>query len=621
MPTPSPLRVFISYSSKDKSLLEDLETHLTSLRRQGAILEWSNRAIIAGQDTQAAVSDNLKQADIILLLVSSDFLASQAAWDHEVTQALKRHDDGKARVIPILLRPVDLTNVPFAHLAPLPTNARPITRWSNRDDAWLDVATAIGRVIEQETRQRTCPLPPELPPATFVGRTEEMEVAVRRLQTDGVRMLTISGIFGIGKTRLASEAVLKLRRYFRDGICPVMLSRFDEHGLVASDIRAALDAPESSAQSLESSLQAFLLDKQVLLVLDRFDTARTAESLQLIHGLIGAALGLKVLITSREPIPIQFGYQAELGLLPLRTQRSTWDASGSATSASEAAQLFIAFAETMGTTIDTEHDIAAVESICTKIGGHPQTINLIAGWLKTSPLDQTDADLSEYVILSAGDDEPLRHAWNESFQRLNAGPQSVLAMLSVFRGPFAKEAATEVVQTDDGSPLQVLPVFKVLAERGFLQRESLGDGQLTGRYWIFETIRQYAKEMLDSGQWQAAQHRHATYFLKLAETAELEIEGSRQVEGLADVRDDYSNIRAALRRSKASGNVELSLRLAGALGPYWYHRGDFTEGRTWLKELLASPGMVNPVIRAKALDFAGILASYQGDPSRGRRVP
>ncbi|WOD41856.1 COR domain-containing protein [Nodosilinea sp. E11] len=144
------LRLFFSYSHKDDLLREQLETHLKLLQRQGLIQPWHDRRILPGDDWAGEIDDNLNRADIILLLVSADFIASDYCYDIEMTRAMERHEAGEARVIPIILRPVDWRGTPFNKLSWLPQNGEPVVQWENRDAAWLNVETGIKRVIESK---------------------------------------------------------------------------------------------------------------------------------------------------------------------------------------------------------------------------------------------------------------------------------------------------------------------------------------------------------------------------------------------------------------------------------------------------------------------------------------
>ncbi|MEH2306932.1 GUN4 domain-containing protein [Nostoc sp.] len=148
------LQLFFSYSHKDEVLRDELANHLSTLTWQGVISNWHDRKILPGEEWDHQINDNLNTADIILLLVSSDFIASSYCWDVEVTTAIERHNTGKARVIPVILRRVDWSNTPFAKLQFLPKNAKPITSWTNRDEAFTNVAQGIRAAAQQIKGER-----------------------------------------------------------------------------------------------------------------------------------------------------------------------------------------------------------------------------------------------------------------------------------------------------------------------------------------------------------------------------------------------------------------------------------------------------------------------------------
>lgn len=145
---PRKLRVFFSYSHRDEELRQRLEVHLKLLVRMGLVETWSDRRIDPGTAWAEAIDRNLEQADIILLLVSADFLASDYCWEKEMQRALERHDRGEAVVVPVIVRPVDMTGAPFARLQALPSDARPVTRWTDQEDAWVDVSQRLRKIVE-----------------------------------------------------------------------------------------------------------------------------------------------------------------------------------------------------------------------------------------------------------------------------------------------------------------------------------------------------------------------------------------------------------------------------------------------------------------------------------------
>ncbi|NMG10215.1 TIR domain-containing protein [Brasilonema sp. UFV-L1] len=151
-PEKKAIEVFFSYAHEDENLRNELAKHLKLLERQEVIKAWYDRDITAGGEWKTEIEKQLKSAQIILLLVSSDFLASDFCWSVELERAMKRHEVGEARVIPIILREVDWHEAPFAKLQALPRNAEPVTNWGNRDQAFTDIARGIRRVVEELVR-------------------------------------------------------------------------------------------------------------------------------------------------------------------------------------------------------------------------------------------------------------------------------------------------------------------------------------------------------------------------------------------------------------------------------------------------------------------------------------
>jgi internalin A len=146
--------LYCSYSHRDERLHSQLESHLKLLQHRGVISSWHDRLIEAGQEWKNLISNNLEKADIILLLVSPDFIASDYCWDIEMTRALERHEMGEARVIPVIMRNVDWSRTPFAKLQALPRDGKAVRLWSNRDSAWRNVVEGIEEAVAELKRSR-----------------------------------------------------------------------------------------------------------------------------------------------------------------------------------------------------------------------------------------------------------------------------------------------------------------------------------------------------------------------------------------------------------------------------------------------------------------------------------
>jgi hypothetical protein len=241
---PPPLQVFISYSHKDEELREELDIHLANLKRQGKIQAWHDRAIEAGAEWDAEIKHQLETADIILLLITPRFIASNYCYDLEMQRSIQRHDEGNARVIPIIGKPCDWQDSPFSKLQVLPKDAKPVTKWDDRDEAFLNVVQGIRRAVETLQAKKPegvpleekaiAPTPPLLTPSngtgeqilgtgerrfaptfstykaqTWTGRAETVADLTDVLAA-GCRLLIIYGMTGIGKTALAEKLAADL---------------------------------------------------------------------------------------------------------------------------------------------------------------------------------------------------------------------------------------------------------------------------------------------------------------------------------------------------------------------------------------------------------------------------
>ncbi|MCP5116415.1 MAG: toll/interleukin-1 receptor domain-containing protein, partial [bacterium] len=215
---PDPVELFISYSHKDEALKEQLEDHLALLKRNGLIKVWHDRRITAGKEWAGQIDQHLNTAQVILLLVSAKFLASDYCYDKELTRALERHEAGAARVIPVILRPVDWELAPFRKLQALPTDGRPVTTWEDSDEAFTVIAKQLRKAIEQLSSEAPAPKPdraPATPPRSpeqtpfFTGR-EEVLTGLRKAMESSAKA-ALSGIGGVGKTQTALEYVHRYR--------------------------------------------------------------------------------------------------------------------------------------------------------------------------------------------------------------------------------------------------------------------------------------------------------------------------------------------------------------------------------------------------------------------------
>ncbi|WP_420455615.1 FxSxx-COOH system tetratricopeptide repeat protein [Rubrivirga sp.] len=324
-----PLTLFYSYAHKDEDLRDELEKHLAMLRRQGVIEEWHDRQIVAGDEWDNEIDQRLEQAGIVLFLVSSDFLASDYCYSVEVVRAMERHEAGAARVIPVFLRACDWKGTPFGKLQGPPRNARPVTSWENRDEAFTDVAKAIRRAAEEMQKRQVSPPAPgavwNIPASTrtFTGREEQLAAIEKALAGGGrVALTALCGLGGVGKTQLALEFAKRHRDDYRVG----WLVRTKERGVLTSDLaelaaRLGVAERDAGPEAVIAALQQWWAEHDRWLLV--YDNAEDAGA---VRGVLPEAGRGHVLVTSRaaawrgvaEPVPVRVLGRDEAAHLLLR---------------------------------------------------------------------------------------------------------------------------------------------------------------------------------------------------------------------------------------------------------------------------------------------------------------
>ena len=667
------LELFYSYAHTDERWRKRLEIHLSNLQRQGFIVAWHDRNISAGTTWASEIDAHLNTAQIILLLISPDFIASDYCYSIEMKRAMERHQAGEARVIPVILRPTDWEGTPFKQLQALPTNARPLSSWHNRDDALLDVVNGIREAVKELLASTSAPLSPRsssqesfsskivLPsplassttaekrlditamslkpepiwkvPTTFtplVGRDQDVSTACALLTRPEVRLLTLLGAGGIGKTRLAIHIATEVRDAFPDGVCFVPLATISDPTLVVSTIAQELDIQETGAQPVFEHLKTSLQDRHILLLLDNFEQIVTARSQ--VEELLAACQSVKILITSRIVLGIQ-GEQ-EFQVPPLALPDLTHLPEYETLSHYAAIALFLQLVRTVLSSFELTQDNArAIAEICARLDGLPLAIELAAARIRVLPPQALLTRLSQRLQMLTGGarmaperQQTLRNTIAWSYNLLADQEQRLFRQLSVFVGGCSLEAAEAVCSSPSNSDaaLPVLDGVSSLVEQSLLQQTELAG--VEPRFMMLETIREYGLEALaSSGEEEVTRYAHAAYYLALADE---ELVGLQITVWLDRLERNLDNVRAAVQWSLAQAesikdeqSMELALRLCGELGYFWKVRGHVSEGRNFLERVLtlSQGGTVGPA-RAKALQRAGILAAVQHDDDRARAL-
>jgi predicted ATPase/class 3 adenylate cyclase len=455
-------------------------------------------------------------------------------------------------------------------------------------------------------------LPPQL--TSFVGREEEMREAKELLSQ--LRLLTLTGAGGTGKTRLALRLAADMLGDFRDGAFFVDLSPLTDPALVPSAIAQALQVPPVVGRSVLDAVKDYLCDKELLLIVDNFE--QVAEAAPVMEELLAAAPKTKVLITSRFVLSIR-GEQ-EYAVPPLDPPDPNHLPDLPDLYRVEAVQLFAERARAVQPRFRvTEENAPAVAEITARLDGLPLAIELAATRTKVLTPEQMLPRLKERlsILSSAARSLPerqktLRDTVSWSHDLLDPSEQRLLAHLSVFAGGWTLDAA-EAVCGEDGQVLAVLEGLASLVDKSLVRRMEIADDE--PRFSMLETIREFARERLAGGpDDHQIRRRHAEFFLDLALEAESHLTADDQGVWLIRCEVEHANIRAAIRWAIESGEAERAQSSAGALWRFWQQRGHLVEGRRTLENVLAMPsGQQRTPGRAKALIGQGGLAWWQKD--------
>ena len=512
-------------------------------------------------------------------------------------------------------------------------------------------------------RTRLAGLPAPL--TRFIGRGRETAEVAALLRRDDVRLVTLTGPGGVGKTRLALQAAAGLVPDLADGAAFVPLAPVRSAELVLATIALALGARDGDDRPALDRLRAFLRDREALLVLDNFEQVLAAGPL--LVDLLASCPHLTMLVTSRAPLRVSGERIVSVPPLELPARQTGQDdAALSELAASEAVQLFVDRAQAAAADFRLRPDnAAAVAAICARADGLPLAIELAAARTALLSPEALLARLQRRLpLLSDGPrDQPdrlrtMRDAIAWSHDLLTADERACYRRLAVFVGGCTIDGAEWVAtesgvgsresdvgrQTKDGeaaipgvgatqaspdtphtlSPHHPIPtsdtldLVQRLVDQAVLQR--LGEATDEPRFGMLETIREYGLEQLAaSGEETAVRDAHAAWCVALAERAEPELAGPEQAIWVRRLETELGNIRAAHQWLAARGDAESSLRLAGAIGWFWSSAPYFDEARALFDSMLAMPGAAQaPAALAKVLASAGDVADWQGDQPRAR---
>jgi predicted ATPase len=501
----------------------------------------------------------------------------------------------------------------------------PEKRYASTHDIARDLA-AIRDRLSQMPQKAVEARPSNLPAqrTAFVGRKSEVAAATDLLLRDGVRLLTITGPGGIGKTRLGLKAAETVAGRFPGGVYFVNLAATNDPGMMASFIAQTLGLREAGGQAplrlLEEHFQNSA-DSPMLLLLDNFEHLMGAAPL--VAELLAMGPALKIVVTSRAALHVYGEHEFPVAPLALPDPRSLPPTE--TLSNYSAIELFVQRAAAVKPGFQvTAENAPAVAEICARLDGLPLAIELAAARIKLLPPSAMRTRLESRLQLLTGGarDLParqrtLRGAIDWSYGLLSEPEQKLLRRLSVFVGGCTLEAAEAVCDTKADLGLDLLDGMASMVDKSLAQQIESATGE--SRFVLLETIREYGLEKLaESGEEAQTRQAHAAYCLVLAEELAAENTRVERTDWLNACESENDNFRAALDWLSENGNPEWGLRLATALYRFWSRREMITEGRDRLgKVLRRGQAQKGTRMRARALFAAGVLAYEQGDLEAG----
>lgn len=456
------------------------------------------------------------------------------------------------------------------------------------------------------------------PVTPLIGRDQEIARAYAYIRRDGVRLLTLTGPGGVGKTRLALAIATRLLGEFADGVCFVSLATIRDPDFILPSIAQALGVREMPDQSLYERMIGHLRDRALLLVLDNCE--HLLAGAVVVANLLAQCPCLTILTTSRARLNLRGEHV--LVIPPLALPDTTRLSDLAAVARAPAVALYCRCARAVRAEFSlTAENVAAVAGICARLDGLPLALELAAAHSDTLPPAALLARLTRRLpaLTQGGCDRPARQrtmraaiAWSDNL--LSAAERRLFRQLAVFVGGWTLEAAQAVADADGTGDM--LDGIKSLVTKS---RISLAAATEPPRYTMLETVREYGLEQLAAyGEEQTIRRAHAAYYRALVAGMERTLTGPEQIAATALLAADIENVRAAMHWTVTHHETAWGLAFGWELWRFWLERGDYTEGRAWLARFLAPDDAAHQSLFGHVMFAAGALAVDQQDLEASR---